>query len=143
GLFSTGYRLTLDFDRWPTTDRLRVVAYFRMMNGRVFEAGKDVAIRLPPQRLRPPLNGTPPSGPPTVLEPPPPPPAPPGPPPPPQPAPPRNRPPPRPPAAPHPPLPGKQPELPQPRDDGPILTRVKGKGPAAVEMFRPIPLQEE
>src|SRR5262249_8812147 len=42
GLFSTGYRLSLGFERWPTTDRLRVVVYFRMMNGRVFEAGQDL-----------------------------------------------------------------------------------------------------
>src|SRR5262249_5116757 len=45
GLFSTGYRLSLPFKRWPTSDRLRVVAHFRMINGRVFEAGKDVVVR--------------------------------------------------------------------------------------------------
>src|SRR5262245_54204286 len=61
GLFSTGYRLSLGFDRWPTTDRLRVVAYFRMMNGRIFEAAKDVVIRLPPERMRRPLNSPPPA----------------------------------------------------------------------------------
>lgn len=52
GLFSTGYRLDLDFGVWPTTPKLRVVAKFQMINGRVFVADKDITVRIPPERTR-------------------------------------------------------------------------------------------
>jgi hypothetical protein len=137
GLFSTGYRLSLPFKRWPTSERLRVVAHFRMMNGRVFEAGKDVVVRLAPANARrpAPAGPTPPAellpkpdlvpetkpAPEGILPPPTPVPDPPSP-------------------AP-PPAPEKKsaPEV----DAGPILTRVKGKAPAGVEVFHPVPLRDD
>jgi hypothetical protein len=140
GLFSTGYRLTLGFKSWPTTDRLRVVAHFRMMNGRVFEAGKDVVVRLPPEAMRRPLNAAPTA--PREL---------PG-----RPAPERTLPPPNPEPTLPPPTPEKTlpppdpvpndpppPENPPADPQGPILTPVKAKKPSAVQMFRPVPLRDE
>lgn len=140
GLFSTGYRLSLGFERWPITDRLRVVAYFRMTNGRVFEAGKDVVIRLPPERMRRPLNS-----PPSPPEQPTPTPAP-SPAPTPAPAPvetPKQTLPPPTPVPEQLPLPQKKSPTQQ---EGPTLTRVKGqkpKRPPLVEMSRPVPMRHE
>jgi hypothetical protein len=57
GLLSTGYYVVLPWKNWPTTPRLRVVAQFILADGRVFEADKDVTIR-----LRPDLRGLTPSG---------------------------------------------------------------------------------
>jgi hypothetical protein len=57
GLLSTGYSLTLLWKVWPSTDKMRVVAQMRLPDGRVFEADKDVAIRVAPgaqRRLPPP-----------------------------------------------------------------------------------------
>jgi hypothetical protein len=48
GLLSTGYFVVLPWKNWPTTSKLRVTARFILTDGRVFEADKDVAIRLPP-----------------------------------------------------------------------------------------------
>jgi hypothetical protein len=48
GLFSTGYLLTFPWKVPPVTDKLRVVVRFQMLNGRVFEADKDVTIRVLP-----------------------------------------------------------------------------------------------
>jgi hypothetical protein len=59
GLLSTGYYVVLPWKIWPTTSRLRVIAQFTLADGRVFEADKDVTIRLPPH-----LRGLPPSAPP-------------------------------------------------------------------------------
>ena len=52
GLFTTGYRLVLGFRTWPSTEKLRVAARFRMINGRMFEGDRDITIRLPPANLR-------------------------------------------------------------------------------------------
>jgi hypothetical protein len=49
GLFATGYFVVLPWKVWPTSTRLRVVARFTLPDDRVFEADKDVTIRLPPQ----------------------------------------------------------------------------------------------
>jgi len=52
GLFSTGYILVLPWQRWPTSDKLRVVVRFILADGRLFEADKDVKIRLVPAAER-------------------------------------------------------------------------------------------
>jgi hypothetical protein len=48
GIFCTGYVLILPWKTWPTSERLRIVAQFRLADGRLFETDRDVAIRLPP-----------------------------------------------------------------------------------------------
>ncbi len=53
GLLSTGYTLVLPWKTWPTTEKLRVVAQFKLPDGRVFEADKDVVIHVPPPGQRP------------------------------------------------------------------------------------------
>jgi len=58
GLLSTGYFVVLPWKVWPTSSRMRVIAQFTLGDGRVFEADKDVTIRLPPN-----LRGLPPPGP--------------------------------------------------------------------------------
>lgn len=52
GLLTTGYVLTLVWKVPPSTDKLRVVARFFMLNGRVLEADKDITVRLPPGGAR-------------------------------------------------------------------------------------------
>jgi hypothetical protein len=54
GLLSTGYYVVLPWKNWPTTSRVRVVAQFILADGRVFEADKDVTIRLPAELKRQP-----------------------------------------------------------------------------------------
>jgi hypothetical protein len=54
GLLSTGYVLVLPWKVWPSNDKLRVVAQLRLADGRLFEADKDVTIRLVPAEKRPP-----------------------------------------------------------------------------------------
>jgi len=46
GLLSTGYYVTLPWQTLPRTERLRIVAQFQPLEGGVFEAEKDVQIRL-------------------------------------------------------------------------------------------------
>ena len=53
GLFNTGYKLTLGWRLWPGSDKLRVSARFLMMDGRVFENDKDIAVRVVPEKQRP------------------------------------------------------------------------------------------
>ncbi len=48
GLLSTGYVLVLPWKVWPTNDKLRVVVQFHTADGRLFEADKDVTIRVVP-----------------------------------------------------------------------------------------------
>jgi hypothetical protein len=133
GLFTTGYRLSLGFQTWPTTEKLRVVARFRMLNGRVFEADRDITIRLPPaDRRRPAPPPSPPPSPPeplhapTPAEKPPPPHAP---------TPVEKLPPPT-------PVPDKPKPPPPESEKGPILTRGQAAKPT-VQMFRPVPLENE
>jgi hypothetical protein len=135
GLITTGYSLTLPWKAWPTTDRLRVIARFQLLDGRVFEADKDVRVRVLPENQRktlpppypltppPPTDGkeeTPPTvpgtRPPAEILPPPKPEASPGP----------------------PPLPPPKPE----EGDGPILMRGEQKQ-IKVQMLRPIPMSPE
>jgi hypothetical protein len=55
GLLSTGYVVVLPWQRCPTTEKLRVVAQFKLPDGRVFEADKDVPIHVPPLAQQPAL----------------------------------------------------------------------------------------
>jgi hypothetical protein len=52
GLFSTGYSLVLPWQNWPSNQKVRVVARFTLVDGRVFEAEKDVTVRLAPAAYR-------------------------------------------------------------------------------------------
>ncbi len=57
GLLSTGYFIVLPWKKWPTTQKLRVVAQFTLIDGRLFEADKDVTIHVtaPTGRKLPPV----------------------------------------------------------------------------------------
>lgn len=59
GLMGNGYTVTLPFQALPSTENVRVTARFVMPDGRVFEADKDVKVRLA-TRHQPP--GMPPGG---------------------------------------------------------------------------------
>src|SRR5262249_15149152 len=52
GLLSTGYFVVLPWKNWPASEKIRVVAHFVLADGRVFEAEKDVTIRLTPPAYR-------------------------------------------------------------------------------------------
>lgn len=52
GLLSTGYFLVLPWKTWPTVEKLRVVVQFTLADGRLFEADRDVTVRLAPTSLR-------------------------------------------------------------------------------------------
>jgi hypothetical protein len=76
GLFTNGYLVTLPWKVWPSTEKLRVIARLKLNDGRVFEADKDVSVRVAPAHLRrtpaaPPVLPAPkPVGPPAPLPPP-------------------------------------------------------------------------
>ncbi len=53
GLLTTGYVLVLPWKAWPSTEKLRVAVQLRTADGRLFEADKDVTIRLVPAAKRP------------------------------------------------------------------------------------------
>jgi hypothetical protein len=59
GLLSTGYALILPWKVWPNNEKLRVVVQFQLPDGRMFEADRDVTVRLAPERKRtmPPADG--------------------------------------------------------------------------------------
>jgi hypothetical protein len=62
GLLSTGYALTFPWKVWPTTEKLRVVVQMRLNDGRVFEADRDMTVRLASpahRRLMPPAEPPP------------------------------------------------------------------------------------
>jgi hypothetical protein len=59
GLLSTGYTVVLPWKVWPSTEKLRVTVVFRLTDGRVFEADKDVTVRLPPGAPRHPALPSP------------------------------------------------------------------------------------
>ena len=63
GLLTSGYFVPLQWDRPPGTDRLRVAVRLMTLDGRVFEADKDVTVR--------PLLGIAPHSPPPIVSPPP------------------------------------------------------------------------
>lgn len=45
GLFATGYYVTLQWDQPPTTERIRVAIRLTTLDGRPFEADRDVTVR--------------------------------------------------------------------------------------------------
>jgi len=53
GLLTTGYVLVLPWKTFPSTEKLRVIAQLRTADGRLFEADKDVTIRVVPAAKRP------------------------------------------------------------------------------------------
>ena len=53
GLLTTGYVLNLPWKVWPTTEKQRVTAQLQLVDGRVFEADKDITVRLMPVNRRP------------------------------------------------------------------------------------------
>ena len=66
GLFSTGYFVALPWQSPPTTEKLRIVATFRPLDGGTFEAERDITVKLLPEAQRSP----PPAAGPTMLGPP-------------------------------------------------------------------------
>lgn len=52
-LTGSAYVVTLPWKVWPASQKLRVTATFQMPDGRVFEADREVTIRLTPENLRP------------------------------------------------------------------------------------------
>jgi hypothetical protein len=52
GLFSTGYFIVLPWRNWPASEKLRVIVRFTLVDGRIFEADKDISIRLTPSAHR-------------------------------------------------------------------------------------------
>jgi hypothetical protein len=59
GLLTTGYFLTLPWKNWPSQTKIRVVAQFVGEDGRLFEAERDVTVRLAPEAMRRPPTPTP------------------------------------------------------------------------------------
>jgi hypothetical protein len=60
GLFATGYYIPLQWDQLPAYDKVRVVARLQTLDGRVFEADKDITVRVLPG-VTPRDRGTPPA----------------------------------------------------------------------------------
>ena len=56
GLLGSGYKLILPWKVWPSTEKLRVMAQMQLSDGRVFEADRDVTIRLPADKRRAPME---------------------------------------------------------------------------------------
>jgi hypothetical protein len=52
GLLTTGYVLNFPWKVWPSAEKLRVTAQFQLADGRVFEAEKDISVRLTPADRR-------------------------------------------------------------------------------------------
>lgn len=53
GLITTGYVVNLPWKVWPSTEKLRVTAQFQLADGRVFEADRNISVRLTPVNQRP------------------------------------------------------------------------------------------
>jgi hypothetical protein len=53
GLLTTGYVLVLPWKVWPSIEKLRVTVQFRLADGRLFEADRDVTVRVAPANQRP------------------------------------------------------------------------------------------
>jgi hypothetical protein len=61
GLWSSGYYVVLPWKTPPTMEKMRVVAQLVLLDGRAFEADKDVTLRLtPPGKGKPPTESLPP-----------------------------------------------------------------------------------
>jgi len=73
GLLATGYFLPLQWQQFPTTTKVRVAARLMTLDGRVFEADRDISVRpMAPQSTtvpgrQPLFPGSPPPGVPPVL----------------------------------------------------------------------------
>jgi hypothetical protein len=52
GFISTGYFVVLPWQNWPSSEKMRVTARFLLADGRMFEAEKDITIRLTPVAYR-------------------------------------------------------------------------------------------
>lgn len=52
GLFNTGYVMTFPWKVAPCAEKIRVLARFTLVDGRVFEADKDITVRLMPEHQR-------------------------------------------------------------------------------------------
>ncbi len=61
GLFSTGYFVVLPWKCPPSTEKLRVIAQFETLEGRMYEADKDITVRLLPATTHKPAEEAPPS----------------------------------------------------------------------------------
>ncbi len=61
GLLSTGYFLNLPWKNWPSSTKVRVIVQFVGQDERLFEADRDVVVRLAPeaQRKTPGVEGPP------------------------------------------------------------------------------------
>jgi hypothetical protein len=53
GFLTTGYVFILPWKKWPSFEKIRVIVQFTLMDGRVFEADKDVRVHLIAPALRP------------------------------------------------------------------------------------------
>jgi hypothetical protein len=69
GLLATGYFVPLQWDRLPTTERARITVRFQSNDGQVYEADKDVKIRLMPNHRSAPMPSSMPPGTPSVIPP--------------------------------------------------------------------------
>jgi hypothetical protein len=54
GLLSTGYFVILPWRRWPSVEKVRIVAQLTLPDGRAFEADRDVTVKLTPMSFRKP-----------------------------------------------------------------------------------------
>jgi hypothetical protein len=55
GFLSTAYFLILPWKAWPTSEKMRITVQFTLADGRLFEADKDVTVKLVPAEHRKPL----------------------------------------------------------------------------------------
>jgi hypothetical protein len=63
GLLTNGYFLVLPWKIFPSTEKVRVVVQFTLEDGRMFEADKDITVKLVPPAQRKPILGEPAPGP--------------------------------------------------------------------------------
>jgi hypothetical protein len=70
GFLSTAYFLILPWKAWPTSGKLRITVQFTLADGRVFEADKDVTVKLVPVEHRKALPPADPNEGPALPEPP-------------------------------------------------------------------------
>jgi hypothetical protein len=57
GLFTKGYQIVLPWKTWPNSEHIRVTVRFTTPDGRLFEADRDVTVRLTPAAQRKPVPG--------------------------------------------------------------------------------------
>ena len=57
GLLSSGYAIPLQWERPPTQPKIRVVVRFQTIDGKEFEADKDITVQLLPGVSLPPASG--------------------------------------------------------------------------------------